>query len=476
MPSKKNKKISQKKSQPRLKGRGDYDFDVEPAKPKGAASATAVAALGKRVANVERKVASGGGAGGPNPYGSVGKDIGSLFGMGHLGEKLGGAVGKFLGHGDYVVSSNSLIPGKASQEALSGANMPPVFTKDGRRGIRVTEREYLGDIRAGTALVSGATTFNNQTFVINPGLASTFPWLSTVAACFEEWEPLGLVFEFRTTSASFNGTSQALGKVIMATDYDPLDQSFTNAIQMEDADYACSSVASESMMHGIECDPKERPSRVYYVRTGSVPSGGTKPQFDLGNFQIATQGMNTAGVTVGELWVSYDIAFYKKELLAGQIGGTNLSWVGEGSGTFSTSAYFGTLASFQQAGSLPVTVTNTTVTFPSWLQAGNYQVIFNWRGNAGAATAIPGVVSLSNCRFINPDQISAGGQLLASAFGNIGTSANSQDNVILTFQLNVTGPSASFTLSGGTLPTSTSAMWVAITQCYGAAVWGLPGF
>jgi hypothetical protein len=96
----------------------------------------------------------------------------------------------------------------------------------------------------------------------------------------------------------------------MATDYDSLDPLYVSKQVMENADYACSSVPSSNLLHGIECDPRERPLEVLY--TSLRP---TQPQFSsLGNFQIATQGCSTAGTTLGELWVSYDITFYKKQL------------------------------------------------------------------------------------------------------------------------------------------------------------------
>jgi hypothetical protein len=81
--------------------------------------------------------------------------------------------------------------------------------------------------------------------------------------------------------------------------------------------------------------------------------------YDLGNFQLATQGVSAAGVTLGELWVSYDITFYKKQLTGGVLGNdifygycyalncSNSDYFGVGDasarfwGTFDLSAYLG---------------------------------------------------------------------------------------------------------------------------------------
>jgi hypothetical protein len=62
---------------------------------------------------------------------------------------------------------------------------------------------------------------------------ASFPWLSTIASAFEEWEPLGIVYEFVSTSAAYGGgANQALGAVAMVTDYDALDSAFTNMINL----------------------------------------------------------------------------------------------------------------------------------------------------------------------------------------------------------------------------------------------------
>jgi hypothetical protein len=160
--------------------------------------------------------------------------------------------------------------------------------------------------------VSGSSLFTNQSFALNPTDVNTFPWLSKIADLFDQWEPHGIVFEFHTTSSTFNGTSQALGAVIMATDYDINDPAYPSKQIMENADYACSSVPSSNLLHGVECDPKERPLDVMYT----TPRAGQLNFSTLGNFQIATAGCSTAGTTLGELWVSYDITFYKKQLVS----------------------------------------------------------------------------------------------------------------------------------------------------------------
>jgi len=432
-----------------LRGRGDYDLTAVPEHPALAPLVSAVKSLDARVARSEAKASSGG------AYETLARDVGSFLpsGFGGLLSKLGKGVDTIRGMGDYEISSNSLMPNAKS----SMANGVPTFSKDGRRAIRVTEREYIGDVTASGALVSSATAFNNVGYRLNPGLSGTFPWLSTVAQQFEEYQMMGCVLEFVSTSSEYNGTSQALGTVIMSTDYDPVDSNFTSKIQMENEDYANSTKSSESAIHGIECDPRDRANRLYKIRSSAVPTGAVIGDYDIGNFQIATQGMSTSGVNVGELWISYDVLLYKKNLYGGQLGNNVLTAFCKGSTGITTSQYFGT--DTINYGSLYVVATGTTITFPRWLQTGAYQLVLMW-GGSSSASVCPTIAYTTNC--------SAIAQFVG---GTTGTDVGdgTVNNLFLRAAFKITGPSAVITLSGGTLPTSPVNMRLYVLQENGAA-------
>lgn len=289
------KKISKKKV---ITGRGDYSVAT-----KGITDASK--RLEAKIDHLEKSInkpASVKGA-----ASSIGRTLGNFVNQGDLGAMAGGALAKYFGHGDYQVKSNSLMG--------NGKTVVPKF--DGKRGTRITEREFLGDVLSGPTLTSGATDFSIRTFSLNPTNSGTFPWLSQTAHLYDQWEPNGIVFEFVSTSSEFNGTSQALGAIVMATDYDPYDVPFGSKQDMENSDYACSTKPSLGLAHGLECDPKERPTEVLYTReTNGAPLTSTS----LGNFQVATKGCSTAGTVLGELWISYDITFYKKQMYNGVSG------------------------------------------------------------------------------------------------------------------------------------------------------------
>jgi hypothetical protein len=303
------------------------------------------------------------------------------------------------------------------------------------------EREYLGDIHSG-ALVGGSSEFNLASYSINPGLPGTFPWLSTIAQQFDQWQPNGIVFEFRSTSSDYNGTSQALGVVVLATDYDSMDNDYASKIEMENSDYAMSVKAADGAVHGVECDMTERPTRILYTRTTDIPANTDARMYDLGKFQIATKGMSAADVNVGELWVSYDITFYKKQL-AGALGKSIYSNMLLGTTGISTSNYFGTDTSVFSS-SLIVQLTGDTVLLEaSQAVVGSRFHVSYWCVGSSATVVIP-TFTLFDCR-------------LETAYPQYNTSwgAGAGGTYIYhSIGIVVTGPAPYFQLVGGTLPVS----------------------
>lgn len=232
----------------------------------------------------------------------IGASLGSLVGQPTMGSMLGTTFSKLMGFGDYTISSNSLIPSSSGHSSRTTA---PRFVSN-KNSIRVIEREYIGDVISGPV----ASVFQNKNYPINPSNPTSFPWLSKIAKLYDQWEPHGIVFEFVSTSSSYSAT-QALGTVVMATGYDGLDLPYTNKQVMENADFANSTRSCDSALHGLECDPAQRPIPLLYTSQ----STSNPPNFSLlGNFQVATVGVPLPNTNLGELWVSYDISFYKKAL------------------------------------------------------------------------------------------------------------------------------------------------------------------
>jgi len=228
--------------------------------------------------------------------GGYAEDLGSSIGS-WLGKKAGGLFKSITGLGTYAVTKNSL---------LANPTDPPILSNT-RGGTRIQHREYITDI-------TGSTAFSLTPYSINPGVAATFPWLSGVALNFEEYILHGLVFEFKSTSATaLNSTNTALGTVIMATEYNVTNPNFVAKRDMENYVYSTSCSPDVSALHPIECARDINVLSELFIRN-TVPQAETDLRFsDIGKFQIATVGMQAAA-NIGELWATYDIELIKPKL------------------------------------------------------------------------------------------------------------------------------------------------------------------
>lgn len=340
----------------------------------------------------------------PGPWGNAGRYIGSALGSkfagvggAKLGEKLGSYlhyIGKIFGSGDYVTSASQV-----KSNTLVGSSQIPSFTH-GKTSVRIQHREFLGD------LISSATPglFEIKDYQINPGLETTFPWLSQVVGNnFQQYRINGMVFEFRSMSAdALNSTNTALGSVVMATDYDSTDLRFTTKSQMENTEFAVSCKPSACMIHAIECDKKQTTLSELYMRSAPPPGTADIRFYDLGRFSIATVGMQAASVNLGELWVSYDIEFLKAIKLA--------PGVGNGCAHYSLDK-FAVLNNHPLAVLQPPLIDNIGLTFDAPAPAGNvvyfppdmaagscFQIILTWVGTAAAA-ALPTITPANGLSF-----------------------------------------------------------------------------
>jgi len=232
------------------------------------------------------------------PKYSLGAGLGQAAGAvgTHLGTMAGGFLSKILGMGSYRIRSNSL---------MDGAQVPVMHSSN--EMITVRHRELVTELIGS----NNFPTPNILTLGINPGLIGTFPWLSTVASSFQEYKFLGLVFEFVSDVTAFTpATGAPAGFVTLATQYRSDQGPYANRIEMTNSEYATECRSDGCMIHPVECDPLENPSRIQYVRNGSLPANSDVKTYDLGLLNISVFNPPTTGV-VGQLWASYEVAFYK---------------------------------------------------------------------------------------------------------------------------------------------------------------------
>nr|WPR18558.1 MAG: capsid protein [Chemarfal virus 237] len=239
--------------------------------------------------------------------GSIGGGaLGSMIGAGGAGSEVGNGLGalvsRWLGQGDYTVSANSLV----SRAKASGSI--PNMHKDGQ-SIIVRHKEYLTEIR-------GATSFTvRNEFDINPGLSTTFPWLSAIAAQYSQYRVRGMIYHYVPTSGNaVSSTNAALGSVMLQTSYRATESAPINKIELLNEYWSTECKPSEPFCHPIECDPKENPFNVQYVRTGDLPTTENQLMYDLGRTTVAVSGQQANDIVLGDLWITYEIELKKPVL------------------------------------------------------------------------------------------------------------------------------------------------------------------
>jgi len=233
-----------------------------------------------------------GGAGG----GAVGGYWGAPTTGTIAGKALGAAVSKWLGFGDYKVSKNSIVS--------SSGSIPMMHKSSGSVVIR--HREFVRE-------VTGSTDFTNRfALILQPGNADAFPWLAQIARGFQQYKWRGVVFHYIPTSGhAVSSTNPAIGEVILQTSYRATDTAPGSKAEMLNEYWASEAAPDKSFIHPIECDPKENPFAIHYIRTGDPPEGDTRMMYDLGVTYVATNGMPANDNTVGDLWVTYEVELLK---------------------------------------------------------------------------------------------------------------------------------------------------------------------
>lgn len=334
----------------------------------------------------------------PSRKSFLGRTLGraAKYMTGPIGSIALDALSTLTGSGSYSVKVNSLIHPSQSDQIPSVHNS--------RGCVRVQHREYLGD-------VAGSINFNSQSFKINPSDRNTFPWLSQLAVNFEQWKPLGMVFEFRSMSSDTQvASTTALGSIILATEYNALAPGFTTKQAMENSQFVVSTKPSESVIHPIECDLSQTPNQPLYVRSAQIDSGDAR-LFDLGNFQIAATGMLRDGSDQGELWVSYDIELYKPVI--GNVDGEDIPFAhtfqAEGFGNCLPANPLGadgslTVYDTESSFTMDTDYVNNTLTFsfddPAYATAIQIRMIWTALPTPEAADIeAPTIASFVNCRY-----------------------------------------------------------------------------
>lgn len=317
----------------------------------------------------------------------AGRMVGNAASGGKAGSMLGAKLSRLIGTGDYAISDgveeNTLFSSGTSRGASANATFASTTG-----GLRLKHREFLNDVYSGPL----AGVFSNVSFSVNPGLSTVFPFLSQIAANYEQYRFHGLVFEFISSTAPYGVTS--LGTYVMAMEYNAAAPAFTSKPQIENSDYALSARLDKCGMYGVECAAGQQAQEFLYVR---APGQATPVNLtDLGLMQFVT--VPGAGIAVnsalGELWVSYDIELVRPRISAARYG----YFHNYGTGADDASPLGLANASVKAYGALAgVTVTGTNViNFVGGSVGDTYYMTITWVGAVGVANTAP-ALTLAGC-------------------------------------------------------------------------------
>lgn len=366
---------------------------------------------------------------------------------------IGGALAlgsKLFGMGDYRIAPDSV----------------PLFQSEpGHRLNSFIHKEYLGDIFSSQDFA--ATTFNINPGLNDPGNAiagnrGMFPWLARIAQQYEEYKIDGMVVYYVPTSSDSvvaSATTPAMGSVSIATEYNANKPNFTNLVDMLNHQFSNSKKPSEMIAHPIECDLKDRPMPMQYIRSDTQADGDIL-HYDLGKTTVAVTGCQADGQNLGQLWVSYKVSLFKP-ILAEQADSPFVLSTHYRIGTgVTTSAYFGSsIPTTPENGStFEVTLANTTITFPESITSGNW--IFGYRVT-GASSVITNALTVTLTSGASSLAMFHAGASAALAPFPAGATSTVLSSV---FAFTITAPSAVLTLSSGTIPGTQTTGDLFITQ------------
>jgi hypothetical protein len=256
--------------------------------------------------------------------------------------------------------------------------------------ITVRHKEFICSI-------SGSSAFNVQRFfLIQPGDTITFPWLSGLATKFQQYRIKGMVFHYVPTSGSaVSSTNSALGTVMIQTSYRAGDTAPASKAEMMNEYWASEAAPNEAFCHPIECDPKENPFSVHYVRTKPVPTNDSPLLYDLGVTWVAVQGQQGNNV-LGDLWVTYEVELSKPVIESSVTGPVLNAYL-----TYSSPAtgnWFGS-PTLTATGDLAVQTSGNSMTFPKGV-VGDYLITINISATTNfTAVDLGAAPTLTNCSF-----------------------------------------------------------------------------
>lgn len=170
---------------------------------------------------------------------------------------------------------------------------------NGGKSFIVKHTEYLQDL---TALADWDISSINQVYILQPGLASEFPWLAPIAANFEQYRWRKLIFHYKARAPTTQG-----GALYMGTQLNVEDANFSDKASM--FNYVGTTINELWTNYSHNCLLRRGDYlKKYFVRVGDLAPGQDQLMYDQGKFTYVP--VSGSQVVVGELLVEYEIEFF----------------------------------------------------------------------------------------------------------------------------------------------------------------------
>lgn len=178
---------------------------------------------------------------------------------------------------------------------------------------RIKNSEFISTI-------VGSTTFSSsQKFVINPGLVGTFPWLSVLAAEWQQYRIHRLCFRYVTRTST-----SSVGSVILSPDYNAVDVAPTSEQIASNTQDAVEDVCWRSITCHLDVAAMFPFGPRKQIRVGNI--SGDYTTYDAGRLFVCVTGQGSAA-DIGKLWVDYDVELFVPQSSPSQVvpSGTQLA-------------------------------------------------------------------------------------------------------------------------------------------------------
>jgi len=369
---------------------------------------------------------------------AVGTAIGSYFGHPTVGGAVGHAAhwaaNKLWGWGDYSEAPNMtpkeralkfrdqhvqhLQPGRS---LLVGGHLPLMKTPPGEKWTILTFEEMVGSVLS-------SVNFTNTSYRVNPGQSRTFPYMSGVARNMGQYKLLGMVFHAKSLVSDNSQSGLTVGEWGLSTRYSSSRPAPESMPDFSLGQFAQIDAATKPVVGIVECDP----SRLEGTPWKDVLNDGQSNSLnqDHCTLDVGVQGFPTAGLRIGELWVTYHVAFNMPCL--------NLSAAAR-TATFDTGVIVNggsVVAMGMPAGQTPIAGSTLQCSFLGVSQLmlgkipGVYQIAIHWTSSANLSGGTGNILGADSTG-VNWTSIFAGGAPVATWSGStIGGNAALAINVI----------------------------------------------